>query len=294
MHSKPISWLACLALVAACGQAGPRPAAINIRLALHQGERFTYSISSVQEIEQQINRRKSSVRNSIALVYDFDVVQEIDSVISTAVRVSRIKFKTGDDDGGVNYDSEAPGTGTINTQLHAIFDNLRGHPFSAVFSRSGNVQQVNGLSELMKKVQASTPGMSAAGSTQTDENLHRFLSIYPPVPVKPGDTWTSRDTLQAQGLYMVAIKKYRVSRIENNILYLTVNTEYEDAPAPMQDPRVKVATDGSQEGTVEIDIPTGIIKKVKLTAEIDIRITGGGQSYPVTLKEETLIEGKVQ
>ncbi len=296
MRIKLLPWLTTYILITACGQSGSQKTeAISLRLSVNKGQTFSYTISSTQEMEQDTRGAKSHITNNLGFTYDFEVTTETDSAINTTARISRIKIKTAEnEEGGVEYDSDVQQPDAINQQLHTIFSNLRDKPFETIFSRGGNVQQVKGLSELIKNVQANTPGANPMqGDEQTQQNLTQALNLYPAQPVKTGDSWTDKDTLQSQGVSMLADKKFRITRIEDGTVFIKVNTSYSDSHLPAQDPRLKIETDGSQEGTVEIDIKTGIIKKANLKSEIYIVISGLGQSHPVKLREKTIIEGKL-
>ena len=283
--------VSCIFIITACGTANnDKSGAVQLQLHLNKGDSFSYFIASVQSVQQDVAGKSMSAKNDIGFTYNFLVKEQTDSAITAGTQISRIKVKMSGDGGDIDYDSDVqPQAGSVSAQFDAVFGKLKGKPFTTVFDHNGRVRQVIGLQEHLQNL---SPG-GAGEENPINDNLFDALNVYPGKSVSPGDSWTILDTLKAQGFVMLLTKTLKFTKLENGVAYITVTTKYGNAPASEQDPVFTANVNGSEEGQMEIDVKTGLIKNAKSKATIDVKLSGGNQSVPLKLQQETTIEGKI-
>src|SRR5688572_24249867 len=273
----------CILLASACSHPDNKQSTelMDLKLRFEAGKKFTYNVTSQQHVKQTVNQQKLEIDNEIGLRYAFQFTDRTDSHYKASTAIEKIAITMNDGAQQISYDSDAANTdpSSLNAEVDRMFGKLKGQHFTTLFDTFGNMRHIFGLTEIIKNLQSGLQGAQQMGFSDETLTQHfaQAINIYPGKPVKAGDTWQTADTVQMQGLRVLASKKFRLSKVANNSATIAIQTQFKHLEGQTIDPRLTIELRGSQEGLIEIETSSGLIKTGKFSGDMDITISGGGQ-----------------
>ena len=124
--------------------------------------------------------------------------------------------------------------------------------------------------------------------------MEQSLNVYPDVPVRPGDTWQRTYATNIGFMDMKVVSNYKLISVANGTAHISVDATITSAPAgnPQQQ-EMHLEMKGSQTGTMDIDIVTGLILESRFGQDVSGTIRIPGVEIPVKLRSDTRILGKM-
>lgn len=270
---------------------------IALKFNLQPGDRYLFSSVVNQHITQDMMGQQITTTQDISTDYIYDV-QSVQSGISTInVTFNAIKMDT--DIGGMQrltYDSADPEAGTSELK---VMSTLVGKSFLIYINDEGNVEEVEGLAEILGAVdgqQSEILKQSFSDSTMI-QNMNQIINIYPTKAVAIGDTWTKTFSGPIAGLMRsTATSNFSLSKIEGDVAVLDIDGQMNLSKLtgaggnPMLQ-HAEFNLGGTQEGTLEVDIKSGLPLQTKLKQDISGNIEIQGMQIPMTILSNITITG---
>jgi hypothetical protein len=180
------------------------------------------------------------------------------------------RFKQAGPMGSADYDSSQPAAVTAGAEGFAA---LPGQSYTLRVSPKGKVLDVDGVEEMVEAIRKKAGGVDVTapesplaflldqkGIRETAEGL---LAVYPDEPVEQGASWTEKRVTQ-HGLAMIAEQKWTLEKREAGVAAIASTASLKsDASAPPMDAgtaKIKIAVSGTEEGALQVEEATGLIK----------------------------------
>jgi hypothetical protein len=290
-----------------CGGAG---AATRLELKLDKGKTW-YDRSLIdQTITQDIMGQQQVINMTIGIAEKLEVLG-VDGQGNMQIRhtYTWTRFKQAIPMAApVDYDSSQQTTPPAGAEGFAA---LIGQSYTIKVSPQGKVLEITGMEQLSEAVRQKAP---AADPSQGPDALSAFIdkgavkemtensmAVYPDKPVEPGDSWT-RTQLTSRGFAMITDSKWTLQKQEGGVATIatagSVKVDPNGAPMQTQGMAMKMDLSGTQEGTIQMDEATGLIRSNRghqqLKGQINVGASPEGpfnmMSIPMTIDTTFTIE----
>lgn len=259
----------CIVLGALCANA---PAAVRLELKLDKGKTYYERSVSEQQVTQEVMGQQQTVHLSVGIGQKLDVLG-VDGRGNVQIRYTYIwtRFKQAGPM-PVDYDSSQQTTAPSGAEGFAA---LLGQSYTARLNPKGEVLDMNGVAEMAKSVREKLPpgtDLSSSGNplaSLLDEESLKGLTesasaVYPDKPVDSGDSWTRTRAIK-QGMVMINETKWTLQSRQGGMATIqatsALKVDPNGPPLEMQGMAMKFDLSGSQEGTIQMEETTGLIRK---------------------------------
>jgi hypothetical protein len=275
---------------------------VDLKWKFEKGQRFQQELTT--ETKQQMNIMGNNIAQNQKQTFIMSFTpqsQDKDKNWIIKQRIDAVKMEIQVGGQPVVYDSTKEGGGS--QPLTEFFRALVGTEFNIVLSPEMKVVRVEGRDEFVKRLSAANEQMKPLlGQILTDEALKQMadpaFSVLPGKPVKRGDSWERRSTLNMGpiGSYD-CIYKYTFDgldekdknlaniKVDSTLKYIAPQGNPPNA-FPFQIVKADLTSkDGS--GEIQFDIAKGRVVSSSLSMKMDgtITISVGGQQSEVKLSQ---------
>lgn len=277
----------------------PKQQTVNLQFKPKQGDVFVFNQHMAQTTNQEAMGQSIEMTQNVVSVYRYDVTSVTDAVSHIKVTYERMALEMETNTPmipAMKFDTEKPEEG--NTELK-VLGNLIGKSFQIEVEPTGRVTKIEGLSEIIESLGAELG--ASLGGLVNDETMTQSLNIitylFPAKPVKAGDQWTTELSGPLAGMMHSEVQNnFTLKEIEGDlaILDLTSNlqlSELENIANPMLQ-GAKIDFDGTQTGTIEVDLKTGLAVSSTLEQAIKGNISIMGMDIPSEIKITTTTTGE--
>jgi hypothetical protein len=245
--------------------------AIDLKLNLDKGASF--KMNTDMEMNTEVMGLKMLMNmNMLGLMNVKEVNNNETEVNST---ISKVKVNMTAPMGGVtSYDSESPNK--ESNPMTASFDKMVGKAFSMVIDKKGRVLRTMGLDSLMSM---------GENGTSLDGIFKQSMAILPDHPVKIGDSWSSDQVIDMQGLKMDVKNTWTLKDISNIEAICDIISNYSISPTKINKngQAVDMSGSGNQTGIIHIDLKTGFTTKSTLNTDIEMKMNSQGVDMPIKM-----------
>lgn len=273
--------------------------------------KFSPTVSKKYEISMNYKQDADmggmgSMQNTIVFVYDLLIKEKDDDknimILSTFKKVG---FDTKSPQGNMSFDSDVKSEPKDmgSAMLAKIFGSLIGESFSLVVNQDGEVIEVKGMAEvfenMIKNLGLDTVpgGMQAVNgfkeqfsNKQFKKNFGESFNILPKEEVKIGDTWDINTSSDMMGMNMEAKNTYTLKEIKGDLAIVGLVSSFNLDKT--QEGADAMKMDGTQTGTIKIDINTGMTVDGAITQSISSSTQMMGQEMPMKINGEVKITSK--
>jgi hypothetical protein len=190
--------------------------------------------------------------------------------------------------GKMSYDSAKPVPEDADPRLKAMGKTMGamvGEAISVTMAPNGTVKRIDGTARIVDKLMQELPRDPMAGSLAQNiramlgedalrTSLEQNFSRMPDVPVKPGDTWTSQQSVGADATgKIVGTSTFTLKAIEGTgeaaiaRIGVSLSLKQADAPATGASMVVKLH-DGKGQGEVQFSVARGRVEKNEMKTEM--------------------------
>ena len=260
---------ACIVLGALCANA---PAAVRLELKLDKGKTYYERSVSEQQVTQEVMGQQQTVHLSVGIGQKLDVL-DVDGRGNVQIRYTYIwtSFKQAGPM-PVDYDSSQQTTSPSGAEGFAA---LLGQSYTVRLNPKGEVLDMNGVAEMAKAVREKLPpgtDLSSSGNplaSLLDEESLRGLTesasaVYPDKLVNSGDSWARTRAIK-QGMAMINETKWTLQGRQGGMATIqatsALKVDPNEPPLEMQGMAMKFDLSGNQEGTIQMEETTGLIRK---------------------------------
>ncbi|MBK1440266.1 hypothetical protein JHJ32_09740 [Parapedobacter sp. ISTM3] len=275
----------------------PDNRALTLKFNLKRGEQYFFSSATKQNITQSFMGQQMATTQDILSEYIYDIQSVQNGITAINVTFSRIKMDT--DVAGmqrITFDSENPEASS--NELSAI-SNLVGKSFQMYINEEGNVEKVEGLADIIDAAGGQQAELlkQSFGDSSMILSMNQMTNIYPANQVEIGDSWVKAFTGPIAGMMQSeATSTFVLSKTEGNVATLTVAgqmnfSKLQNGGNPMlQGAEFKLK--GTQEGTLQVDVESGLPIQTNLKQDIGGDIEIQGMQIPMSIVSDITITGK--
>ncbi len=295
--------------ILACNSSKP----ISLQLNLPKGDNFIYRMSTTNDVNIKVMGQNQQNLSSQVFDMQYDVKNRKangDMEIETTIKDVMISQTSAM--GVSTYDSKNPSKNTPASQA-AMYEAILGYKYSIIQNNKGQLISMSGSDELIDKMIKNSPDMSAMGIDKEqvketysmqfgDEAMKKMLSnlqnIYPANPVKKGDTWSKKDTLDGT-IGMIVHTTYKLTDRKANKSYIDVSGVISPNPDSegmnMMGMKMVYKLSGTSTGKIVVDEITGwadqsnIIQDLKGTVDMSGELIGS-MSTDMEMHTESVAE----
>ncbi len=273
---------------------------IELKFNLEKGQNYYYTFTTSQKINQEMMGQKLEMDQEMLMGYSFNVIDDKEGIKTIKTTYDRIKMINKNGFMDLSYDSEDATTDSSNI-LRDVMGSMVNQSFVIDVDGEGNVVDVDGIEELLEAMMENV----GAGGEMVAQNMKGQFSeeaiaktmengfkVFPKEPVKVGDTWEVQMDIEAP-IHMVIKNDYKLKSVVGNIAKLEVNSTIEAGEKEnMVLPGAEIEMSGTQSGTIEVDIPSGLTIKSKIHQNLDQLVKAQGMEIPMSITSDIVVEGK--
>lgn len=273
---------------------------VNLRLNFKQGDKYLFSSAVKQTTSQEIMGQKmESTQDMITdYIYDVESVQSDVTRIKVTFDALSTTVNTGFPGASpLTYDSRNPEQGSAELKT---LSNLVGKSFYIDINKGGEVTNVEGLADVISSVggeQSQLLSQLFDDGAMTN-SLNAITHIYPDKSVKIGESWNkSTSGPIASVMHSEADFTYLLDRVEGDLATVSISGQQKISTSPDggANPLLQGAEfnlNGTQTGSAEIEMKSGLIVTNRQQQEISGTVSAQGFEIPMRLTIDTTITGK--
>jgi len=290
-----IAAVGTLATAASCGSGNGAP--VELKMNFKSGDKYLYTT----EINQNIGMGQN-------LGMDQNITMEMlynctggdnNGNKNLQITYQRILMEVKSPMGNMKYDSKEPSAGPDMTGL-GIMDSLIGKSFGLEVAPDGSIKKVSGLEDILASFTQNgetAPGIkSQLSDTAIRMMMQNSFDMYPGHAVKVGETWTKKMQMAFSGVQVNVDNTYSLKSVEGDKATLSVasvlNLPVTEMGGATENSQMELS--GKQDGTIEVDIPSGQVLSSKVNSDIKGKMTMGGAPQDVKIKGVISVTSKKQ
>jgi len=176
---------------------------------------------------------------------------------------------------------------------------VKGSEFDMVINSKGEVKSVKGMDLLMDKmIKSAGENLPQEVKAQMGEGIKAMMNdeilkglaeqsfkIFPDKKVKVGDSWNAKMGTKSF-LDMIIETTYTLKKLENGIATMDIKSKIlpDGKEKIIQGTKVETSVTGTQTGTMELDVTSGMTLSSKISQNIDSKMKANGMEIPITVK----------
>lgn len=265
----------------------------ELKINFKKGDKYLYTTQVNQKISSFGMQMDQSMQMGMIYAYSNDegANKKLD------ITYDHVMITMNSPMGQMKYDSKESGQ---KDPEYAFMDNLIGKSFYVTVAPNGDIVNVGGLTELIRSLPATTDNEvrasieSQLGDTAIKLMMQNSFDMYPGKSVKVGDSWSKKTMTNYSGVNINVENTYTLKSITGSKASIGLvsvmslpSVDSMNNGAPMQ-----MEMNGKQEGTLEIDIPSGQILSGKTTQTIEGKLSANGQTIPMSINGDITISSK--
>jgi hypothetical protein len=276
---------------------------VKLRLNLEEGQSYSLSQMNKQKINMSIMGMDQNINQEIGYVYQQDVEKVEDGLYHVKVTYESITVKREGPQGNTDFDSERDSVAK-DPEIQYMMA-LIGESFNMQLDDMGKVLKITGLDEILNKGLDAMEGIpdeakkmvkesmvNQFGNDAMKKNMEQLSAIYPKGKVKPGKSW--KQSREGSGVMSMEQENvYTLDKIEDGKAYIRLSSTVspgEGEPVEMGPTKMTYELNGVQEGSIIVDIETGLTLEGTLdqtlggTVTIDNPMMGEPMDAPMTIE----------
>ena len=260
------------------------------------GAVYAYLMDSHQTIEQEMMGRVSEIKQNMQMLSTHQVEKAEGTNKKLTVVYDRFYIKSSSNGSDMEYDSA---DSTKQPKELSQIGEMVNRPFSLVVSEKGEILSVDAIGSMGSKMDSNQRALAEAQSPLNDSTVRRMmeqsLNIYPASAVKVGDSWERRYVTNMGFMDMEVNSNYKLVSVSNDIAHVEITASIRSIPST--NPQMKgmnIEMSGTQNGTMDIDVKSGLIHESMFTQNVTGKMKIPGAEIPMKLTSDTRIIGKMQ
>lgn len=293
--------LFCIGALSGCkgGSTTGSGEAVTLKFNFQPGTKYQYIMDSKQIIKQSPMGTEMTVNQDMTMQSTYEVNGDDNGNKKLTVFYDRVMMKTAAAGMNLEYDSQD------STKQDPMLKSLGGminKPFSMTVTPSGEITKVEGLSEILNgMVDPSDPNAAtirqqlegAFNDSAVRNMMQQSIYIYPDKPVKPGDTWTRKFSMNMGPFSMNMDNNFKLVSADGTTAHVELDSKITgNAVNNPQAQGMKIEMNGTQKGTMDLEIATGMITDSKMKQDIKGKINVNQMEMPISIASDIHITGK--
>jgi hypothetical protein len=262
------------------GVTGP----VDIKFNFTQDSSYQYYIKNNISLEQQVDEKNHiTIHQNMTMVSTYKVLQAKGNSNKVAVTYDRITMSSGNPLFAFEYDSESDdGTDPIYEDLRHLIDKT----FSMTVSDKGDLLAT-------EQIQADD-SVTANAYRFSDSSMRMImlqtLYIYPGKPVQQGEAWQKTFSTSVGFANVKVACAYQLTSVKDGVAHIDMQGKLSTGKG-RQPGSQNVHLDGTQKGTFEVEVATGLVISGKVTQQLSGEMDITGKNTPVQIDAGIFIIG---
>jgi hypothetical protein len=299
-NMKKNSWsiLSIILLSAAFTSCQNSTESVDLKFNFQPGSKYQYTMNTHTTVLQQAMGMSMKVGQDMTLVSTYDMMGNDGQNKKMNITYNRIAMKIDNNAMPMQYDSDD--TAHQDSMLKGLSGMLN-KPFNATISDQGEVINVSGLTEILGSLTDSTQPNAQKNKMMLSQqmndssvksSLQQSFNVYPGHPVKVGDTWKRTISSPMSNVIMKVESDYKLTSVKNGIATIDVNSKLTSvASANPAMKELKIDLTGTQKGTSEIEVSSGLMTNSTMKMTIKGKISITGTEIPMSMEGTTTLKG---
>lgn len=256
---------------------------LDLHLNLTPGDSYLYSVSINQKMVQEIIGEQLEMNQKLNTDYKYTVESNDGESIKIKASCEKMQLTVDYPGDQIEYNSELKGSDSRFSDL----DNLIGKPFYIFMDTKGNIYKTEGFKELGDGLQSN----EFVKQLFTDSALINSLNmnIYPTEPISVGTSWNKVAYIDLMNVKLQNNLSYTLEGTSEDLAWINVNG---DITGLANNSDLKLNLKGTQTGTIETDLESGLISNGNIQMEIEANIQSLDLVSPMKLSSETNISSR--
>lgn len=256
---------------------------LDLHLNLLPGDSYIYSVSVDQNMVQEIIGEQLEMNQKLNTDYKYTVESNDGESIKIKASFEKMQLTVDYPGDQIEYDSELKGSDSRFSEL----DNLIGKPFYLFLDTKGNIYKTEGFKELGAGLKSN----EFVSQLFTDSALINSLNmdIHPASPVSVGTSWNKLAHINLMNVKLQNNLSYTLEGTSEDIAWVNVKG---DISGLADSSDLKMDLKGTQSGTIETDLESGLISNGNIQMEIEANIQSLDLISPMKLSSETKISSR--
>lgn len=256
-----------------------------LRPRFEEGSSYTVETAMDQTMEMGMMGQSIEMEQEQSFVHRYDVRDRAaDGAITLDYTATRIQGKTSMPALGrtMRYDSDDTTASGRAGQMSRRMRSMVGHTITAQLAPKGSVRAVTGVEAVVDSFAAAQQDSIQAqlfrrmlGPDAVRQQLNISFGLYPDRPVTVGDTWSTQSAVRL-GVPMQIEAVYALDSIRNDRAIIDAEMQLspleDDSTMQMGGMSVNMRLSGTMDGTILLDLPSGLPEK----SDLDLEMSGTG------------------
>lgn len=257
----------------------------TIAMRLAKGDSFTITSNTKMKYDMEVMGMKQQFTMDNSSETDFDV---LDSTASGVEMVMTIKNQSMKMDMG----KDMPAQNTAQTDSMARAWIGKKIHFKV---KDGKVSDIRGWENLTEGSDSAVNAFTK--NLMTEETFSQMsgmmFDIYPPNPVRKGESWTKKSKLSMAGMPVSITTKYTLKEIKDGLAFITIdgNFDSEETELAML-PGLKMKFSGPSKGTTTLRVSDGYMNESEYDFDIKADAEMAGQKLLMNMSGTVTSKGK--
>lgn len=265
---------------------------LDLHLNLLAGDSYLYSISTDQKMTQEITGNQIEMNQKSNIDYKYTVESNDGESIKIKATCEKMQLSIDYPGNQIEYDSELKGS---DSRLAGL-DNITRKSFYLFLDTKGNIYKTEGFKELGDEFKSNEFG-DEFRSNELIKNLFTdsalitslHMDIYPDNPISIGTSWKKLSHLNLMSGKLQNDINYTLEGTSEDIAWINVKG---DISGLVDNSSFKIDLKGTQTGTLETDLQSGLISDGTIQMEIEANIQSLDLVSPMKLSSETRISSR--
>lgn len=257
-----------LATAVACSIVACKPKGEPVELKINMPVGKTYTTTT--KIDAKMKMMGMDMGTSMEMVFDMTATGKEGDL--TNIESSFQSMKMDIPMTGVSYDSKKDNADSPM----GMMDSIMGKKFTMIMDKQGAVKEVKGMDELFSGI---------GGGANMKNNFGQGMAALPSKPVAPGESWDSETEMNNNGMNMKLKNKWTLESVSNGIAHIKVKSTFENGNSEIEGQKVELT--GSQSGTVDVEVATGVSVKSDIVQDMEMSVAGQKMTMKNTISLET-------
>jgi len=259
----------------------------------------TYKQHSITEMNMAMSAMGQDMKMSMIMNIDinYDVIDRNNGVYDIQMTYQKIKMDM-TSPAAYSFDSDSPDSSS-DESVASVLKSLSEVSLDIQMTQQGKVTSVKGVDQLIEKISTlSNPQFKQMFSQQFSEQtiqkaIEQFSSFFPDKSVAVNDNWDVTMSISNSGIDIINKMNLTLKQVSNNVATIdftgTLTTPEGGAVTNINGMDAKVSVNGTQTGTIQLDMKTGWFIRSEMTQNFLQNIEVMGQTIPQQIEVKTTV-----
>lgn len=270
--------------------------AVLLKMNLKKGASYLFSTNIDQLVNQEVMGNQMDIKQQTKVDYLYEVLESNAQgmKIKSTYQTMAINMET--PQGAFKFDSESKEN--PESPLKAV-GNMVGKSFLMYLSPEGGVTKVEGMQDILNSIGGEETTQQLLKQQFSDSAFMNMmnvsLNIYPNKEIKPRETWQKDFKMPMAGMMEMDLQnQYTLTGIQGKQADIAVHSAVKLSPIASDSPlgSMEINLNGTQEGTIQVDVSTGLINASTINQQINGDISAQGMKIPMKITSKITLTGK--